>query len=125
MRNVNEFPIESATFAAATCSMGRDFYRFSSERASRIDAGEKTTEKERERVIDREKKRGGGRGEHHNKNFIMALTIDLHRPLLARGVSVASLVRGHRAQYTRIPRIISPTSTYRDTVSLLTNPTLG
>lgn len=27
----------------------------------------------------------------HNKNFIMALTIDLHRPLLALGVSVASL----------------------------------
>lgn len=88
MGNVNEFPIENATFSAVTCSMGHDFYRLS--RARCIDAGKETVQREEE-------------GEHHNKNFIMALTMDLHRPLLARGVSVSSLAGGHCAQYTRIP----------------------
>lgn len=41
----------------------------------------------------------GEETEHRGKNFIMALTIDLHRPLLAFGeVSVTLLTRsgGHR-----------------------------
>lgn len=43
----------------------------------------------------------------HNKNFIMALTIDLHHPLLTLKVSAALLAREVTVQYTRIFRIIS------------------